>query len=132
MARSPLSEATRQFLREAIGSVERLDILLFLQRHAERRWTLPALADAVRMPEPLVEASLDRLASGNLVDVRIAQEILYQYSPGTNDLRQLITDVVQAHYRDRRGVIAVVASPVSESARLFADAFRLRRPTRDG
>jgi hypothetical protein len=64
--------------------------------------------------------------------VRIAQDVLYQFSPGTPALRQLAEDVAQAHYGDRNVVAAVLASTISESARRFADAFRLRKDNEDG
>src|SRR5690349_747789 len=111
MERSTLTEAARRLLLDAIGSVERLDILLLMQRQAARWWSIPALADAVRIPEPLVEATLDRLASRNLVAVRIAQELLYQFSPGTIELRQVVDEIVRAHERDRNTVTAAMASP---------------------
>jgi hypothetical protein len=132
MEHAPLSDALKQFLVQAIGTVERLDILLLMQRHADRWWTAKALGEQLRMPATLVETELGVLGSHNLTAVRIAQDVLYQFSPGTPALRQLMNDLAQAYYADRTIVVAMVAAPISEGARLFADAFRLRKGKEDG
>ncbi len=132
MERSPLPDPLRQFLRDSISTIERLEILLLMQRHPDRWWTAKAIGDELRMPATVVESDLGWLGSRNLIAVRIAQDVLYQFSPGTPALRQLAEDVAQAHYADRNAVAAALASAISESARRFADAFRLRKDNEDG
>jgi hypothetical protein len=132
MERASLSDPARHFLAHTIGSIERLDIILLMQRHPDRWWTAHALADELRIPADAVESDLGWLGTRNLLGVRIAQDVLYQYGPGTNDLRQLIEEVSCAHYADRGAIAALVARPIPEGARLFADAFRLRKGPRDG
>jgi hypothetical protein len=131
MERHQLTDAARQFLIDAIGSLERLDILLLMQHHAERWWTSLALATELRIPAEQVEAGLHALGRHNLIGVRLAEDVVYRYDPGTPLLRQLVDDIVNAHYADRHCVAAIVSSHAAGSARLFADAFRLRKGSTD-
>ena len=127
----PLTESARRFLRDDIGSLERLDILLLMQQHAARWWTAAALAGELRIPSPQVEEGLEALGRRNLISVRVAEDILSRYDPGTPALRQLVDLIVEAHYADR-GAIALMVSTRRRSAELFADAFRWRKGSNDG
>src|SRR5690349_1721944 len=122
-----ISEAARHFLREGIGSLERLDILLLMQHHAERWWSALALAHELRIPAPQIEAGLQALGASNLVAVRVTEDVIYRFDPGTTLLRELVEEIVNAHYMDRGNVARVISSGTADSVRLFADAFRLRR-----
>jgi hypothetical protein len=112
MERAALSDAARHFLVHIIGSIERLDIILLMQRHADRWWTATALADELRLTASVTESGLDWLGARNLLGVRIAQDVLYQYGPGTTELRQLVDEVSRAHYADRGAIAAMVARPI--------------------
>lgn len=126
-----LTDPVRLFLIQAIGSIERLDLLLLMRRHADRWWTARALADELHVSPDVVESDLGLLGARNLISVRIAQDVLYQFSPGTSELQHFVDALSQAHSADRRTVAALVTRPVSEEARRFAEAFRLRKGSRD-
>lgn len=133
MTHAPLSEAVRRFLTESIGSVERLTLLLFLHRHAARWWAAPALAEELEMPADTVQSHLEHLGARNLLDVRIAESVIYCYKPGREELSALVEEVARAHYLHRDDVVAALAPRRAGSARLFADAFQLRKgKKRDG
>jgi hypothetical protein len=127
-----LSDAVKRFLTDSVGSVERLNLLLFLHRHAARWWAAQALAAELEMPADTVQLHLEHLSSRNLLDVRIAESVIYCYKPGREDLPALVEEVARAHYLHRDDVVAVLAQRLSGSARLFADAFQLRKGKRDG
>jgi hypothetical protein len=129
---APFSDAVRRFLTDDIGSVERLNLLLFLHRHAARWWAAKALAVELEMPADTVQSHLEHLSTRNLLDVRIAESVIYCYKPGREDLPGLVEEVARAHYHHRDAVVAVLAHRPAESARLFADAFQLRKGKRDG
>jgi hypothetical protein len=128
----PLSDAVRRFLTDAVGSVERLNVLLFLHRHATRWWAAQALAAELEMPADTVQTHLEHLSARNLLDVRIAESVIYCYKPGREELSALVEEVARAHYLHRDGVVAVLTPRLTGSARLFADAFQLRKGKRDG
>lgn len=127
MTQAPLSDAVRRFLTESIGSVERLNLLLFLHRHAARWWAAQALAEGLEMPADIVQTHLEHLSARNLLDVRIAESVIYCYKPGRDELAALVEEVARAHYLHRDDVVAVLAQRRAGNARLFADAFQLRK-----
>lgn len=132
MTQVPLSDAVRRFLTDAVGSVERLNLLLFLHRYAARWWAAQALAAELEMPADIVQTHLEHLSARNLLDVRIAESVIYCYKPGREELSALVEEVARAHYLHRDDVVAVLAPRLTGSARLFADAFQLRKGKRDG
>lgn len=84
------------------------------------------------MPADTLETHLDHLSARNLLDVRIAESVIYCYKPGREDLSRLVEDVARAHYLHRDAVVAVLTGRASASAKLFAEAFQLRKGRRDG
>jgi len=129
---APLSDAVRRFLADAVGSAERLTLLLFLHRHATRWWAAPALAEELEMPADTVQSHLEHLSARNLLDVRITGSVIYCYQPAREELAGLVEEVARAHYLHRDDVMAVLAQRRAGAARLFADAFQLRKGKRDG
>ena len=130
MTHAAIPDDVRRFLTDQIGSAERLDLLLFLHRHPTRWWAAQALAAELEMPADAVQSHLEHLSARNLLDVRVAESVIYCYKPGREDLAQLVEDVARAHYRHRDALLAALARRVSDPARLFADAFQLRKDTR--
>lgn len=131
MTRATIPDAVRRFLTDEVGSVERLDLLLFLQRHPTRWWAAQTVAAELEMPADAVQSHLEYLSARNLLDVRVAESVIYCYNPGREDLSQLVEDVARAHYRHRDELVAVLTRRATGSARLFADAFQLRKDKRD-
>ena len=129
---APLSEAVRSFLAADVGSVERLDLLLFLHRQAQRWWSAQSLAGEHEMPADTVQLHLEHLGARNLLDVRIADSVVYRYTPGREELAELVEEAARANYLHRDAVAAVLAPRLADSARLFADAFQLRKGKPDG
>jgi len=132
VTQAPFSDAVRRFLTESVGSAERLILLLFLHRYAARWWAAPALADEIEMPADTVQSHLEHLSARNLLDVRIAESVIYCYKPAREELSALVEEVARAHYLHWDDVVAVLAQRLTGSARLFADAFQLRKGKRDG
>jgi predicted ArsR family transcriptional regulator len=121
----------RRFLTDDVGTVERLNLLLFLHRHPSRWWAAQALAAELEMPADAVQLHLEHLSARNLLDVRITESVIYRYLPAREELSELVEEVARAHYLHRDAVVAVLASRLT-GARLFADAFQLRKGKQDG
>jgi hypothetical protein len=132
MSRAGISDAAKRFLTDQVGSVERLDLLLVLYRHAARWWGAQALTDEVEMPAGAVQAHLDHLSARNLLDVRIAESVLYRYHPAREELAQVVEEIARAHFLHRNDIVALLTCRTTDSARLFAEAFQLRKGKRDG
>jgi hypothetical protein len=127
VTQAAIPDTVRRFLTDQIGSVERLDLLLFLHRHATRWWAAQTLAGELEMPADAVQSHLEHLSARNLLDVRVAESVIYCYQPGREDLAQLVEEVARVHYRHRDALLAVLARRTSDTARLFADAFQIRK-----
>ena len=120
-----MTPEAEHFLAERVDSVQHLEVLLLLQRHADRWWTARGVADDIGGDAGSVARTLDDLCAQNLLDVRVAQDVLFKFAPRPRDTAAL-RDVADA-YRSRRMVVLQFLSRRLESARDFADAFRLRR-----
>jgi predicted ArsR family transcriptional regulator len=131
VTQAAIPETVRRFLTDQIGSGERLDVLLFLYRYATRWWAAQTLAAELGMPADAAQSHLEHLSARNLLDVRVAESVIYRYHPVREDLSRLVEDVAQTHYRQRDALLAVLARRAPDSARLFADAFQLRKDKRD-
>ncbi len=79
------------------------------------------------MPANLIQAHLEHLSARNLLDVRIADSVIFCYKPTREELSRLVEDVAEAHYRHRDAVVAMLTGRSPNSARLFAEAFELRK-----
>ncbi len=133
MKESGLPDAVRHFLTEDIVSVERLDVLLFLYRHANRWWAAQKLSAEIEMPADAVQSHLEYLSARNLLEVRIAESVIFCYKPVSEELSRLVETVASTHYRHRDAVVAVLTgSQPASGARLFADAFDFRKGRRNG
>jgi len=126
-----IPDTVRRFLTDQIGSAERLDVLLFLYRHAARWWAAQALAAELEMPAAAVESHLEHLSARNLLDVRVTDSVIYCYEPSREDLSRLVEEIARTHYKHRDALLAVLVHRGSDSSRLFADAFQLRKEKRD-
>jgi hypothetical protein len=84
------------------------------------------------MPAEAVQLHLEHLSARSLLDVRIAESVTYCYKPTREELAKHVEEVVRAHYFHRDVVAAVLSSRPGDAARLFADAFRLRKDKQDG
>lgn len=70
---------------------------------------------------------LDTLAAANLLDMRLAEDVVYRYEPGTSALRDAAARFRQA-YRDTPAlVLRAVSAGYRRSLTDFANAFRIRR-----
>jgi hypothetical protein len=130
MVKTVISISVRRFLRQDIASLECLDVLLLMRRHVERWWGAQHLAEELSMPAEMAQMQLERLSARNLLNVRIAESVIYRYHPGTDWLAELVDDVSRVHYADRQAVHDLV-SETRRGASLFAEAFRIRKDPSD-
>lgn len=128
-----LSDAVKHFLTNDIVSVERLDVLLFLYRHSKRWWSAQKLSSELEMPTDAVQSHLEHLSARNLLEVRIAESVIFCYKPVSEELARLVEAVASTHYRHRDAVVSVLTvHQPTDSARLFAEAFHFRKGRRNG
>ena len=128
----PLSAQLTRLIVDRIGSVEALEALLLLARTPDKWWTAKAVADEIGDQPASASRALDGLCANNLLDVRIAQDVLFKYAPRAGDA-DLVRQLVET-YRTRRIAVLQLLSRRVDSVREFAEAFRVgkKKGSEDG
>jgi hypothetical protein len=115
----------RQLLADCVGSLDELGMLLMLTASATRWWTAPTAGAELGITGRRAGQILDRLASCNLLDIKVSNEVSYQFRPGTSQLQERAAALL-ALYRERPIVVLRWAAGNGLSAASFTDAFRLK------
>lgn len=119
-----LTAGAREFARTRLGSILQLDIALLLRTSGNSWWTADRVAEELRVGVDLARQALESLASRNLLDVRIANDLAYRYAPWHESAARIMTEIAANHYEAREIVARGAAGSV---AARFADAFRVRK-----
>lgn len=114
------SAELRAFINRSIGSVEHVEVLLLLKRNDGRAWSAQEIADELRRSPASVERRLRDLTRSRLLE---AAGDRYRYRHGSHDAT---VEELEQEYDSRRVrlIEAIFTGPI-DSARTFADAFRL-------
>jgi hypothetical protein len=121
-----LSPELRALINRTISSVEHVEILLLLHGCAERVWTADEISVELRRAAGSVERRLRDFARSGLAE---SVGNGYRYHQGKHDTT---VDELEHEYEERRVrlIEAIFTGPI-DSARTFADAFRLWREDDD-
>ena len=92
----------------------------------DRWWDAAAIAKELGIGNTAARHSLDHLARGNLLDIRITGDVRYQFNPGTAELESAALACAAAYRTNPVAVVQMVAGSSRRSLRDFADAFRIR------
>lgn len=132
MTSDPISPSVRRFIADHLRSLEQLEVLLLLARADERWWSAEGVGTELGIAARAAEKRLEQLASHNLVDVRVADTVLFRYHPTSAEMAARVRDVAKSYAEHRLVVINAIPAQESMTAREFADAFRIRTRRRDG
>jgi hypothetical protein len=128
-----LSVPARAFLHTHVCSALHLYVLLLLPRERGRWCGVESMATRLRVSAEAVGRALEDLGRKNLVDVRVANDLLYRCEPVNAELLPIIEEIRAAHFDDPWLVEQTFGKGrLSSAARAFADAFRVRGPDPDG
>ena len=100
-----LSPDAERFLRERIGSMHHLDVLLQLHGHSTRWWSADALGSVLRLPARTVTEAVEQLAAENLLDRKVESDVMYRFDSSKRDVAALIDEVWPLRYTSR-GMLA--------------------------
>lgn len=115
------------FAEAYVGSVDELVVLLALAE-SSRWWDAKMLARELSILPATAGRILDRLAGRNLLDIRVTDDVRYQFRPASPELSRAVAEFTDAYRRHPAEVMrAIVRRSSDRSARDFADAFRIRR-----
>jgi hypothetical protein len=126
-----LAPIVSNFLRAHIASVDELELLMLLVMASDRWWDATSSSRELGMSIARARAGLDALASHNLLDIRITEDVRYQFRPGTPDLEAAALALATVYQRTPAAVVHVIARSAPRHVRDFADAFRIRRRERE-
>jgi hypothetical protein len=115
------------FLTTHIRSLDDLQVLMACIDGRERWWDAATTARELAVGIKVARHSLDHLARGNLLDIRITGDVRYQFNPGTQALLDAALACAAAYRSNPVAVVQRVAGSARRSVRDFADAFRIRR-----
>jgi DNA-binding IclR family transcriptional regulator len=115
-----------------INSLEDLQVLLSCLDARDRWWDASGMARELGISVSAARRSLDRLARGNLLDIRIRDDVRYQFKPGTAAIEAAAVRCAAAYRADPIAMVQLVTGCSYRSVRDFADAFRIRRDDDDG
>ena len=131
MAATKIPKDIREFVARYLPSVEHLEIFIVLQRNTTRSWSAPDMSTELRIPESTADNVLERLASDNFLDVKISNEILYRFNPATAALETSAALCADLYARERIAMINLVMAATLRPMHDFAEAFRIKKGTRD-
>lgn len=122
-----LSPEVSEFVAGYLRSLEDLQVLMTCIGARDRWWDAQALGRELGIGVTAARQSLDHLARGNLLDIRITGDVRYQFNPGTPELESVAMACAAAYRANPVAIVQLVAGPRRRSVRDFADAFRIRR-----
>lgn len=131
----PLPDDVLELLHQRVGSLEELEVLLFLRRGHEREWQVFEVARALGLPDAIVDTTVATLWSHDFLTMGGSSAGPCRYAPRPAELAALI-DRLAAVYEERRlEVMRILSARALErvrdsAARAFAEAFVLGRKKR--
>ena len=123
---APLDPAVATFIADHIRTLDELQLLMSIIQSGDRWWDVPTAAREFGISATEARKALDRFAAHNLLDIRITDDVRYQFCPGTEALLDAARATSDA-YRRQPIVVARLVPQQPRSIKDFADAFRIRR-----
>lgn len=127
MTRQHISDSLKEFIRDQIQTVFRLEVLLLLHRDQSRSFTAAEVADELCFETDIAQEQLSVLAALGLVLQSDNVEREYSYHP-VDAARGSMVDQLAAGYSTQRvPILSVILAEHPDRTRLFAEAFRIIR-----
>lgn len=127
MAKEHISESLKQFIREKIQTVLRLEVLLLLQHHPSQTFTVAEVASELGFDKEAARHQLTALEEIGVVVQSNSDKRRYRYHPENASLRSMVEQLAAGYSKQRVPVLSVILADHSDRTRLFAEAFRIIR-----
>jgi hypothetical protein len=124
MAKQFISEGLKEFLREQIRTVFRLEVLLLLHRNEQRSFTAADVAHELGFDNDPAEQQLAELANLELIEAN-AEQGNYKYCPATPTLQSMVDQLAAGYSRQRVPILSVILAEHPDRTRCFSEAFRM-------
>ncbi len=127
MATDDIPEEVKRFMTEYITSLFQLETLLLLYGKKDMEWSVEDTDRELHIGPQLARNQLADLQARGLLAVRENPDLLYRYSPSSNQLDQAVSALAMAYKERRVRVISFIFSKPFTKVQIFADAFRIRK-----
>ena len=112
------------FIREHIGSVYTLELLLLVKRDRHKSWTIGDLVRELRSSDTAVAEALGRMNLAGLVSQN--PEGRYVFAPISVRHEQLAAEIEKAYNSTPMSVVKAIIALPEEKLRAFSAAFKLK------
>jgi hypothetical protein len=112
-----------EFINQHVHSLAQLEVLLMLYREPGRTWTAEQVTNSLYLQRKMVEDLLADLVGRGFAT---ENDSTYGYRRAGDLVHGLIGQLEQLYQERRVTVISVIFAKSADSARAFANAFRLR------
>jgi hypothetical protein len=124
----PLSERVVSFVTAHFRTVDDLHLLVAMAGAPDRWFDAESVARELAIVTRNARVALERLASHNLLEIRVTGDVRYQFHPGTPALLAAAQECVDAYHRNPMALWRLASEHLDHrGVRDFADAFRIRR-----
>lgn len=127
MSGSFIPDDVARFILEKLDSIAQLEGLLLLRNSPEKQWSVQALAARLYIDEKQTAQLLSDLCKQSLAIMIPSDPPLYQYHPGSTELRNMVDRVAEIYSTHLVPVTALLHSKAKARVQEFADAFKLRK-----
>jgi hypothetical protein len=124
-----LPEDVRRLIQTSVPTIDALEALLFLARHADRTWQANEIVNQMQ-PTAITESAVrEYLALFQEQGLVVSQlEGSFRYQPTSPELETAIQALIQAYHEQPVSLIrAVYEIANSKKIQAFADAFKIKK-----
>jgi predicted ArsR family transcriptional regulator len=126
VSESELSPGLRELIDQYLGTIDEIEVLLWVFGRQGERHSAAAIAAGLHKPEESVRQQLQQLATNGFL-VQHETEGTYSYSVGTPGVTDAIEELARLYEERPVTLINALYERSSTSVRSFADAFRIRK-----
>jgi hypothetical protein len=127
MTEDRLPSVVRSFIATHIRSLQDLHLLIGMACAPDRWWDEDTAVRELGFDRRAARAGLEHLAAHNLLEIRVTDDVRYQYRPGTADLEAAVAAAVDTYRSNPVALWRLAPSPRERRIRDFADAFKVKR-----
>ncbi len=131
MAEKDIPDEVKKFIFLNINSLEQLEVLLFLHKYSENKYSSAEIAQELRTNPGSTEEKLKEIYSLGILNITDKTNPFYQYNQANKYIVEI--NMLAKAYRDyKHTVITLIFSKPLDNIRSFADAFKLKKDETDG
>lgn len=124
---SPIPDKLKRFILLAVPSVPYLEAVLLLQGNPQKSWAFNEISQRLYLNDTAAETLSNELKAGGILTADQENFAHYRYQPKTEELREMLDLLAAVYPKNLVDVTNLIHSKVNKKARLFADAFVLRK-----